>query len=303
MRLLLLLALVFLPCTSLQASSHEEGKAPQADEKTIASFTLELASLLTKKAESLEEQTRFPQADEERITFLTSELKSLHKKRADRKKAQPLRDLGKPLKEPSGSTEEMLTTLQAVENNLQDGVPGGLPEDGAAGELVEASQSGYIPLINNPNGDAWLEIEKPFFRFIQPKLRFSFDTGSDDDNEADLSKDGAADLTLNLLEMRFNLPKLIPDQLDNDVTFGPTFGFGAGTRPGDSGVGTEGALRPPALLLSAGMKLEYTSKNLPEDPLFGIEFRYAQGWNADESYDYDAMDDGALYFGIMGRFW
>lgn len=167
-------------------------------------------------------------------------------------------------------------------------------------------------------------IGKPSLRLFQPNARIYFDSGDDDEGEADIFDDGSLVPVITLAEVRFtnyifsetakvDTEGSIKYDFENRSPWSWGFATGLGaTVAADSGEDSTA----PVVLVSAGMFLEYDLRGLGlsgqdyEDwtqsartlglpssgPTVGLEAGWVYGISADENFDDN--DDSAWYVGV-----
>lgn len=145
-----------------------------------------------------------------------------------------------------------------------------------------------------------------YFRPFLPKTRYYFDTGSDDENEVDIFKNGslapAVDFINIFYPLNLNPQKGLGKYIGDDWLFGPAIGLGITTpASGVDDAGNSVNSSAPVVLLSGGLELDIpVGKRDDEDGgepnYIAVEVGYAHGISTDE--ELDNIDDGAVYVGL-----
>ncbi|MEM9415110.1 MAG: hypothetical protein AAGA29_06465 [Planctomycetota bacterium] len=267
---------------------------------------------------------------------------------AQQLREQALADLetARALEEEHRATFNTPATPEAIRSTLDDLLAQGTdtPEDRIKREELQTRlnrmlNQGRQPVRDGQLFSEWrnlLILDQGYFsldfRIIEPKLRVYFDTGTDDNNEVDIFRDGNLAVTVNALEIRFTHHFYDERKSGFDInadgklidrspwSWGFNIGAGVGVPAQESPDGTKSSSNAPVVLLTFGVFLEYDIFNLdanerkqineiiPSSGFFseiagaspgakiGIEFGYALGFSADENFD--DIIDGALYFGL-----
>lgn len=177
-------------------------------------------------------------------------------------------------------------------------------EPSTAEAAPKASTSSYVPATMNtalPSAPLFgLKGHGLKKRLFKPSGRIFFDTGSDDDGEVDIFKDGSLTASISLVELYWPYSHIAADELDADKTgwnwrLGPTLGMGITGAADDSDDGSEEASGAPVVLFTAGALLEFPIVEGSRS-IVGLEGGYAKGFSADEGLDDN--DDGAWYVGL-----
>jgi hypothetical protein len=132
-------------------------------------------------------------------------------------------------------------------------------------------------------------------RYFEPKLRVYVDTGTDDDGEIDIFKNGALSPTFDLAQLLLSNTT----GMDGDWKWGFQLAAGVTSPAGDSEDGMEEATNAPVILMSAGTFLSHRLSAGDDAMWLELEFGWVRGFTADEAFENN--DDSAIYFGLTPK--
>jgi hypothetical protein len=154
-------------------------------------------------------------------------------------------------------------------------------------------------------------IKDILFRPFLPKTRYYFDTGTDDEGEVDIFRDGgiapAIDFINFYMPLNIHPNKSIGKFMGDDWLLGPSFGLGI-TTPADPDSddsamsGDDSSSSAPVIVASIALELDIPIGRRDRSGLrvdsnyISVEAGLARGWSTDEGFD--DINDSAFFIGL-----